>query len=150
MRYSIISLSILMVGCTSEQVQKPEADPVVVQQVNPEPALPPPPAEVQQITLRNVMLEGLKLEEIAVSDISKIRTNDGYLKAQVQVKNVSASLLRTKYRFDWLDGQGVVLRDVNHDVWEKRQIDVGDVEAFTSIAPRRECVDFKLRLKPLR
>ena len=54
--------------------------------------------------------------------------------------------IRTRYRFDWQDLNGVVVLDPDHAGWEKLTLVPGDDGVFTSIAPKKDCADFRLRM----
>lgn len=96
---------------------------------------------------KEVILDGFQPGYVAVQDIRRSRTNDGYQRVQVLVKNLTTVPMRTRYRFDWQDANGVVVMDPDHDAWEKMTLIPGDNGTFTSIAPKKNCVDFRLRMK---
>lgn len=119
---------------------------------------PPPPAQVttlvnaydkariQHVAFKQVALDELA-ETMAVTDVRRSKTNDGYDRVQVFVKNLSGDRMRIRYRFNWTDQDGVEIRDPDHDAWEKTTVDAGDDATLTSIAPNKKCFDFKLRMK---
>lgn len=148
-----------VVGCVSEQTV------AIVPVAEPQPAepLPPPPppympqvntvtpakpvAKVNHVDYKQVILDGLMAQSVVVEDVRRSRTNDGYERVQVLVKNVTQVPIRTKYRFDWQDAKGVVVVDPDHNAWEKETLIPGDNGTFTSIAPKKDCADFRLRMK---
>jgi uncharacterized protein YcfL len=66
------------------------------------------------------------------------------------VKNLTTVAVRTRYRFDWQDVNGVVIEDPDHDAWEKMTLIPGDDGVFTSIAPQKDCADFRMRMALIR
>ncbi len=144
----------LVAGCASEEAQpavsvsvEPEpVQPVYVPQVNSY-ATAAPVAAIDHAAYRQVILDGIQPQWVAVQDIRRSRTNDGYARVQVLVKNLTTAPIRTRYRFDWQDAAGVVVQDPDHDGWEKTTLIPGDDGTFTSIAPKTDCADFRLRMK---
>ena len=106
-----------------------------------------PVANVNHELYKNVILDGFQPYLVAVQDIRRSRTNDGYARIQVLVKNLTTAPLRTRYRFDWQDANGVIVMDPDNSGWEKMTLIPGDDGTFTSIAPRKDCADFRLRMK---
>jgi uncharacterized protein YcfL len=151
------SVALLAAGCASETQPAPEV--VTQPQVVVEPPPPPPPpaqvatlanayekARIQHVAFKQVALDELA-ETMAVSDVRRSKTNDGYDRVQVFVKNFSGDRMRIRYRFNWVNNDGVEIRDPDHDAWEKLTVDAGDDATLTSIAPNKDCYDFKLRMK---
>ncbi len=106
-----------------------------------------PTAKIDRVDYKEVVLDGFQAECVVVKEIRRSKTNDGYERIQVFVKNLTEAPIRTKYRFDWQDANGVRVQDLDHDTWKKSTLDPGDDEVFTSLAPRKDCADFKLRMK---
>ena len=106
-----------------------------------------PVAQVKHAVYKQVVLDGDMSQWVVVEDIRRSRTNDGYERIQVLVKNLTQAPIRVKFRFDWQDANGVVVVDPDHDAWEKETLLPGDNGTFTSIAPRKDCADFRLRMK---
>jgi uncharacterized protein YcfL len=104
-------------------------------------------AVVQHAAYKEVILDGFQAQWVAVQDVRRSKTNDGYERVQVLVKNQTSSSIKTRYRFDWQDANGVVVVDPDHNAWEKLVLIPGDDGVFTSIAPRTDCADFRLRMK---
>ena len=149
-------LALLAVGCTSEEavqsasvaatvVQEEPAAPVYVPQVNTL-STATPVANVSHAAYKQVVLDGNLPQWVAVQDVRRSRTNDGYERIQVLVKNLTTAPIRIRYRFDWQDANGVVVMDPDHGGWEKITLIPGDDGTFTSIAPKKDCADFRLRM----
>ena len=134
-------LAMIAAGCATEEV----APPPYVPQVNTL-STSNPVANVSHAAYKQVVLDGNLAQWVAVQDVRRSRTNDGYERIQVLVKNLTASPIRTRYRFDWQDANGVVVMDPDHSGWEKMTLIPGDDGTFTSIAPKKDCADFRLRM----
>lgn len=161
----VLILATVVAGCapdTNSPVQPTLTTTVpMAEEVQPPPPPPPPPpptvntlaskptAKVNHADYEQVVLDDFRAGWVVVSDVRRSKTNDGYSRVQVFVKNMTTSSMRVKYRFDWQDANGVQVLDPDHDAWEKRTIDAGDDGVFTSLAPTKKCADFKLRMKCL-
>lgn len=148
--------AIVATGCTSGQGTQPVAVAVPVQEESVQPAYVPqvndvltanPVAKVDHVAYRQVMLDGIQAEKVAVRDVRRSRTNDGYERIQVFVKNTTSTPVRLRYRFDWQDANGAVVMDPDRVGWEKMTLVPGDDGVFSSIAPKKDCADFRLRMK---
>ena len=160
---SAVPALIFAAGCSTEE--QPAVAPVAAATavVAPEPPPPPPEPEAKVMTLVNaydkakiqhVAFKQVALDEltgqVAVSDVRRSKTNDGYDRVQVFLKNFADERMKIRYRFIWTDSDGVEVRDPDHDAWERLAIDPGDDATLTSIAPTKNCYDFKLRLRRIK
>lgn len=106
-------------------------------------------AKVRHVAFKQVALDELA-DQVAVADVRRSKTNDGYDRVQVFVKNLTEGRAKIRYRFNWTDFDGVEVKDPDHDAWERLAIDPGDDATLTSIAPTKNCYDFKLRLRRIK
>ena len=152
---------IFAAGCSTEE--QPAVAPVAAATavvVAPEP--PPEPeakvmtlvnaydkAKIQHVAFKQVALDELA-DQVAVTDVRRSKTNDGFNRVQVFVKNLTEGRAKIRYRFNWTDFDGVEVKDPDHDAWERLAIDPGDDATLTSIAPTKNCYDFKLRMKRIK
>ena len=142
----------LATGCASQQSAQPAAEttepqsPPYVPQVNTL-STANPVANVNREAHKQVILDGNLPQWVSVQDVRRSTTNDGYQRIQVLVKNLTTSPIRTRYRFDWQDANGVVQEDPDNMGWEKLELLPGDNGTYTSIAPKKDCADFRLRMK---
>lgn len=132
----------LAAGCASQQDVQP---PPYVPQVN-SLSTANPIANVNHEVYKQVILDGNLPQWVSVQDVRRSTTNDGYQRIQVLVKNLTTASIRTRYRFDWQDANGVVVMDPDHSGWEKLTLIPGDDGTYTSIAPKKDCADFRLRM----
>lgn len=154
----ITCVTILAAGCASEEsvqlaaiatpVQEELERPVYVPRVNTI-STANPVARVNHAACKQVIMDGIQAEWVVVQDVRRSRTNDGYERIQVLVKNMTNSPIRTRFRFDWQNAKGVVVMNPDNNGWEKLTLFPGDDGVFTSIAPQKDCVDFRLRMKSI-
>ena len=137
--FAIFSVLAVAAGCSTEQ-------PVYAPQVNTLNS-GTVAAKVDHVAYKQVVLDGFQAQCLAVEDVRRSKTNDGYDRIEVLVKNMTTAPLRMRYRFDWQDANGVLRSDLGQDAWEKTTIAAGDNSKFTAIAPRKDCADFRLRMK---
>lgn len=136
--FAIFSV-LAVVGCSTEQpAYTPQVNTLTTGTVA---------AKVNHVAYKQVVLDGFQAQCLVVEDVRRSKTNDGYDRIEVLVKNMTNAPLRTRYRFDWQDANGVLRSDFGQDAWEKLTIAPGDNSKFTSIAPRKDCADFRLRMK---
>ena len=159
---SAVPALIFAAGCSTEE--QPAVAPVAAATavVAPEPPPPPEPeakvmtlvnaydkAKIQHVAFKQVALDELA-DQVAVTDVRRSKTNDGFDRVQVFVKNLTEGRAKIRYRFNWTDFDGVEVKDPDHDAWERLAIDPGDDATLTSIAPTKNCYDFKLRLRRMK
>ena len=83
---------------------------------------------------------------LACMEIRESKTNDGYKRVQVFLKNFSTAVASCNYRFNWFDENGVQVESADQEMWKPLNVHPGDDTTLTSIAPNRKCEDFKLRV----
>ena len=104
--------------------------------------------------------DGFLKRRLALQRLTLGQTADGYKRAQVEVTNVRtgvaaqfwSSITREnpyhiRYRFTWFTEDGMA---VNHTVladWQDAVIIPGETLFLQSVAPNRNCSDFKISLK---
>ncbi len=136
--FAIFAVITAMVGCDTPRPYTPQVNTLTTGTVE---------AKVDHVAYRQVVLDGFQAQCLYVEDVRRSKTNDGYDRVEVLVKNMTNASLRMRYRFDWQDANGVLRSDLGQDAWEKTTIAAGDNSKFTSIAPRKDCADFRLRMK---
>ena len=146
--FAIIAVLATAAGCSTEQpAYTPQVEqPVYTPQVNTL-TTGTVAAKVDHVAYKQVVLDGFQAQCLVVEDVRRSKTNDGYDRVEVLVKNMTNAPLRMRYRFDWQDANSVLRSDLGQDAWEKTTIAPGDNSKFTSIAPRKDCADFRLRMK---
>lgn len=85
-------------------------------------------------------------KQLTLQEIRSSKTNDGFMRVQVFLNNTSSSVIKIRYRFSWLDSNGVEVSQPDLDFWENKLVLKNDSVTLTSIAPKKDCKDFKLRV----
>lgn len=106
-----------------------------------------PVAKISRVEYKEVIMDDDREDWIDVREIRRARTKDGYERVQVFVKNLEEYWVRFRYRFDWYDENGMAVVDPDNDRWTSRTMSPGDDEVLNSVAPKKTCADFKIRLK---
>lgn len=120
-------------------------------------ATPPPPtvntisnaipvAQIKRVIDQRVTTDAILEATLAMTEIRESVTNDGFMRIQVFMKNLSMTSYSFAYRFDWYDEQGVKIDVPDGDMWLRGSAIGGDDVTLTSVAPGRNCRDFKLRI----
>ena len=104
-------------------------------------------ANIKRIADQRVETDRNLSELLSLTEIRESKTNDEYKRIQVFLKNLSGTTYTIMYRFNWYDNNGVEIENTDNELWIRKTIVAGDDLTLTSIAPARNCQDFKLRLK---
>jgi len=92
------------------------------------------------------------ISDVRLNDAARIvgvnegHTPDGLLRIQVEVANTTWQSHNFFYNFEWLDGDGMI---VNPAVigWTESQIIGQESRLLTGIAPQKNVVDFRFKMK---
>ena len=104
-------------------------------------------ANIKRIADQRVETDRNLSELLSLTEIRESKTNDEYKRIQVFLKNLSGTTYTVMYRFNWYDTNGVEIENTDNELWIRKTVVAGDDLTLTSIAPARNCQDFKLRLK---
>lgn len=107
-------------------------------------------AKITRIDSTRVDTDSYLTRRLILVDLRESKTNDGYMRVQAFFKNRVKSKYAFIYQFNWYDDQGVEVRNPDNQEWIRKVVVAGDDVTLTSIAPKRECRDFKLRLKEVK
>ena len=80
------------------------------------------------------------------TDVRRVLTPGGVLKAQVDIANDDFRTRRFAYRFEWLDQAGTVLES-RLSSWEQKEIPSGGMTTLSSVAPSKTATDFRLQVR---
>lgn len=105
-----------------------------------------PVGRKQVVQDRRVITDGSLAEMANVVAVNEGRTPDGLLKIQVEVVNTSRQSKNFFYRFEWLDQDGMIVNPAANGYIET-QIIGGESRMLTGIAPQKDVVDFRLKMK---
>ena len=104
-------------------------------------------AKITKINDKRVETDSRLAKRLCLTEIRESKTNDGYTRIQVFLKNMTDSTYKIIYRFNWYDDQGAEVENPDNENWTRQIIVAGDDVTLTTVAPRKVCRDFKLRLK---
>ena len=104
-------------------------------------------AQIKRIVDRRVDTDPYLSQLLCMTEIRESTTNDGYKRIQVFLKNLSGNTFWVTYRFNWYDENGVEVENPDDELWKRKIIATGDDVSLTSVAPKKNCKDFKLRMK---
>ena len=104
-------------------------------------------ANIKRVADQRVETDQRLSQILCLTEIRESKTNDGYKRIQVFLKNLSGTTYAVMYRFNWYDNNGVEVENTDNEMWVRKTIVAGDDLTLTSIAPAKNCQDFKLRLK---
>lgn len=84
---------------------------------------------------------------IALQHVNTARTPEGFLKVQLEAVDLRFNRrpYTFKYKFSWFDDQGMQVTTVLSD-WTEKSVNPGEVFTIQSIAPTKNCADFKISL----
>ena len=126
-------------GCAKEQPYVPSVNTISNAETS---------ADIKRVVDRRVDTDRYLSQQLYMTEVRESMTNDGYKRIQVFFKNQSGNTYWVMYRFNWYDDQGVEVENPDNEMWKKKIITAGDDLTLTSVAPRQNCKDFKLRIKP--
>ena len=104
-------------------------------------------AKITRINDMRVETDRELARNLILTELRSSTTNDGFMRVQAFFKNKTRSTLKFVYRFNWYDNQGVEVENPDNENWVRKVVIAGDDAVLTSVAPKRVCKDFKLRLK---
>ena len=81
-----------------------------------------------------------------IKEVRESKTNDGFKRIQIFLKNYNKEPFTFSYRFNWYDENGVEVEAQDDEAWKKVHAMSGDDVTLTSIAPTINCADFKVRI----
>lgn len=104
-------------------------------------------AQIKRVVDKRVDTDQVLTQALQLLEVRKSNTNDGYRRIQVFLKNCTGDTYTIMYRFNWYDENGAEVENPDNEMWVRKIIVAGDDVTLTSIAPEKNCKDFKLRLK---
>ena len=88
-------------------------------------------------------LSALAGEGIEIRDVKQFKNEAGFLVVQVTGYNAAMYTKRFKYKFEWLDANGVVL-ETKTSTWLPASVTAKTIFAFKGVAPRRQAENFRV------
>ena len=127
---------IIISGCAKEEVYTPSVNTISNANTS---------AQIKRVADRRVDTD----QRLCLTEIRESQTNDGYKRIQIFLKNLSGKTYSVAYRFNWYDDNGVEVENPDNEMWVRKMIAAGDDITLTSLAPEKNCKDFKLRVNAL-
>lgn len=106
-------------------------------------------AKITRINDKRVDTDSRLAKSLCLTEIRESKTNDGYTRIQIFLKNMTDTTYKIIYRFNWYDDQGAEVENPDNENWTRQIIVAGDDVTLTAVAPKKTCRDFKLRLKAI-
>ena len=103
-------------------------------------------ADIDRVVDRRVDTDRALSRTLWLTEVRESKTNDGFKRIQVFMKNRSKASFTFSYRFNWYDEKGVEVETQDDEAWKEVHAIPGDDVTLTSIAPATNCADFKLRI----
>ena len=121
-----------VVGCSSKSVNFSEwVDPTGTQEYTEE---------------RRVLTDEKLAKRILVESMTSGYTDDGLLKVQIKLNNLTKKMQSIEYRFDWIEPNKMVFA-TPASRWIIKHVYGGDSVAITGIAPHNNITDFVFKIK---
>ena len=135
---SILLSALFATGCAKEPQYIPSVNTISNAETS---------ARIKYVADKRIDTDPILSQQLCMTEIRESKTNDGYTRIQVFLKNMSGGTYWIIYRFNWYDDQGVEVENPDDGGWTRQLIAAGDDVTLTSVAPGKVCRDFKLRLK---
>lgn len=104
--------------------------------------------------------DGYLKSRLALQSLTTGRTADGFMRAQLEVVNVRTGALaqawsgltgenpyKIRYRFTWFTEDGMAVNNTILADWKDATIIPGETLFLQSVAPSKNCSDFKISLR---
>ena len=104
--------------------------------------------------------DGFLKRRLALQSLTTSRTADGFMRAQLEVVNVRTGAFaqawsdltdenpyRIRYRFTWFTDDGMAVNNTVLADWQDATIIPGETLFLQSVAPYKNCSDFKISLR---
>jgi uncharacterized protein YcfL len=108
---------------------------------------------------KRVVTDGYLRDRLALTNVVMVETADGLMQAQVDATNLrtgaadqfwssitSENPYRIRYKFTWFTQDGLAVESIVSD-WQDASIIPGETCYLRSVAPRKDCKDFRLSIK---
>ena len=112
------------------------------------------------ITDSRFVTDGFLKRRLALQSLTTGRTADGFMRAQLEVVNVRTGVLseawsditgenpyKIRYRFTWFTEDGMAVNNTVLADWQDATIIPGETLFLQSVAPYKNCSDFKISLR---
>ena len=111
------------------------------------------------ITDTRFVTDGFLKDRLALKSVNVSQTQDGFMRVQLEAVNVRTGAFaqawsglkgdnpyKIRYKFTWFTQDGMAVDTVMAD-WQDTTVFPGETVHLQSVAPTKECRDFKISLK---
>ena len=104
--------------------------------------------------------DGFLKRRLALQSLTTGRTADGFMRAQLEIVNVRTGVFaeawsditgenpyKIRYRFTWFTEDGMAVNNTVLADWQDATIIPGETLFLQSVAPSKNCSDFKISLR---
>jgi len=108
---------------------------------------------------KRFVTDGYLRDRLSLTNVVMSENSDGLMQAQVEATNLRTSTAdqfwsgitaenpyRIRYKFTWFSQDGMAVESIVSD-WQDAAIIPGETVYLRSVAPRKDCKDFRLSLK---
>ena len=103
--------------------------------------------------------DGFLKDRLALKNVTLSRTSEGFMRVQLEVVNIRTGVFsqmwssmkrdnpyKIQYKFDWFTKDGMAVDSIL-STWQNQTVIPGETAYLQSVAPTKECYDFKISLK---
>jgi uncharacterized protein YcfL len=101
-----------------------------------------PPREIND---KRVTTDPSLQRRVAVIAVNEAEGAGGHLRIQVEVRNTTRRYRRFSYKFEWFDGDGILV-ELPTGGYRDSQLEGGESRMLVAVAPTAEAKDFRLQL----
>ncbi len=105
-----------------------------------------PVGQRQMVSDKRVLTDAGLNRRARILSVNDGMTPGGLLKVQVEIQNMTRSLQRINYRFEWFDLNGMQVNTPATAALLQLQIEGKESTFISSLAPTPACRDFRLKL----
>jgi uncharacterized protein YcfL len=135
----IFSIAVIILsGCTQKDIYVPPVNTI---------ANAASSAQIKSITDKRIETDPYLSQSLVLTEIRESATNDGYKRIQFFFKNCSQATCSFVYRVHWYNNNGTEIESPDNEMWLSRTVIAGDDLMLQTIAPEKDCRDFKLKIK---
>lgn len=82
---------------------------------------------------------------VKIVSVSEAEGAGGHIRVQVEVRNTTRRYRPFSYRFEWFDGDGILI-ELPTSGYQSSQLEGGESRMLTAVAPTADAKDFRLKL----
>lgn len=107
-----------------------------------------PQAATNYISDKRVVTDNTLARTVRVNAVNQTVVSGNLLKIQAEVENLKNDLRTVRYKFEWIDKDGMMVGSPNEG-WKVLQLQGRETTAISTVAVSPRAVDFVLKLSEL-